>query len=339
MRTKEIELGKMSQIIILTYSITMVWKKKPRVLKRKNIKRRTGAKAQATQIAALSKQITGLTKTNYERVRTVWTRNEISVDSLLPGSISAYVCPLPKTMCNCYEQPTIQNQALTEKRIGFSDNLALAAQPIYYKTPIFNASAAAQKSPEATHTGGILHWRLTSEEPNFSTYSIFVVSPKKRQADQLITDRALKGFGSAGAGGKSGVMYEKTDFVTHPNIFVSEFNKKYWNVRYHREVNFSHPNSTAINTNVNPANTNTKNNAVIQTGKYRLKPGGQIKCFNVQQPAGLAGQATVSASQLGIEDERCEDMEFLVIVNNGVSADLQTVNLSLLVKDEYKMVV
>lgn len=318
----------------------MVYKKKPRVLKRKNIKRRTGAKAQASQIVALSKQVSSLTKTNYERVRTVWTRNNLSVDELLPGDINAYVCPLPKTMCNCYEQPTIANQALAEKRIGFSDNLAIAAQPIYYKTPIFNASAAAQKSPEATHTGGVLHWRLeSSEESAFSTYSVFVVSPKKKQADQLITDRSLKGFGSSGAGGKAGKMFRNTDYVTHPNVFGTEFCRKYWNIDYHREVNFSHPGGTNIAGNVNPANTDPKNNSIIATGRVKLKPGGQIRCFNLQNPTGAANTQTISASQLGLQDERNENMQFLVIVNNGVGADLETVNLSLLVKDDYQMVV
>lgn len=318
----------------------MTWKRKPRVLKRKNIKRRTSAGAQAKQITALSKQLGSLTKTNYERVRTVWTRNNMSVDELLPGDISAYVCPLPKTMCNVYEQPTIANQALAEKRIGFSDNLALAAQPIYYKTPIFNSSNAAQKSPEATHTGGVLHWRLeSSEEQAFSTYSIFVVSPKKKQADQLITDRSLKGFGSAGAGGAGGRMFKNLDYTTHPNVFGTEFNKKYWTVDYHREVNFSHPGATGLAGNQAPSNTSPKNNAIVATGRVKLKPGGQIKCFNLQNPTGAANTQTISASQLGIQDERCENMQFLVIVNNGVGADLETVNLSLLVKDDYQMVV
>lgn len=318
----------------------MPWKRKPRVLKRKNIKRKTSAGAQAKQISALSKQVTNLTKTNYERVRTVWTRNNLSVDELLPGDINAYVCPLPKTMCNCFEQPTIANQALAEKRIGFSDNLTIAAQPIYYKKPIFNSSAAAQKSPEATHTGGVLHWRLeSSEESAFSTYSVFVVSPKKKQADQLITDRSLKGFGNAGAAAAAGRMFKDTDYTTHPNIFGTEFNKKYWTVDYHREVNFSHPGGTNIAGNVNPANTNPKNNAIIATGKVRLKPGGQIKCFNLQAPTGNANTQTISASQLGLLDERCENMQFLVIVNNGIGIDTETVNLSLLVKDEYQMVV
>jgi len=53
----------------------MTLKKKPKVLKRKNIKRKTGAKSQAKQITALSSQLTKLTKTQYETIQTVWNRN------------------------------------------------------------------------------------------------------------------------------------------------------------------------------------------------------------------------------------------------------------------------
>ena len=47
----------------------MPYKRKPRVLKRKNIKRRTGARAQSKQIVALSKQVSSLTKSQYETVQ------------------------------------------------------------------------------------------------------------------------------------------------------------------------------------------------------------------------------------------------------------------------------
>lgn len=316
--------------------------KKPRVLRRKNIKRRTSARAQSKQIVALSKQLSSLTKTSYETVYLTWHRDNISVDSLLPGGTSAYICPMPKSMCNCYEQPTIQNQALPVKRIGFSDNLALAAQPIYYKEPIFNASQAAKNSPTAHHVGGVLHWRMENTEPSFSTYSMFLISPKSRQADQLITDRTLKGFSSAGAGGAGAALVKDTDYITHPNIFGSQINRKYWNVDYQREVNFSHPGSTGFSNNVNPANTNPKNNAVVAQGKIRLKPGGVLRCFNTQEnlvPGTDAQQQPISASQLGFIDEKNEKLQFLVVINNGVGADLETVNLSFIVKDTYKMVV
>jgi len=317
--------------------------KKPRVLRRKNIKRRKGARAQSQQIAALSSQLTKLTKTQFETVQTVWNRNDLSVDSLTGGT-TAYICPLPKSMCNCFSQSTLQTAALVDKRIPWSDNLGIAAQPTYKKMPIFGSSTAARDSPEAHHMGGVLKWRLVSQESAFSTYSIFVISPKKRQADQLITDRALKGTtGGNDNPGRNGSLTEATDYITHPDVMGSEINKKFWNVDYQREVNFSHPGSTGLAGNVNPSNTDPKNNSVIATGSCRLKAGGVLKCYNVQGPNSTVnpdeGWKPVNASQIGYVDEQNEKTQFLVIINNGVSADLETVNLSLLVKDYYKMVV
>jgi len=313
--------------------------KKPRVLKRKNIKRRTGAKAQSKQIVALSKQVSSLTKSQFETVQTVWNRNDLSVDSLVAGT-TAYVCPLPKSMCNVYGQTTLQTQGAPDQRLPFADNLGIAAQPTYKKGAIFGSSTASRNSPESHHTGGILKWRLTSSEPSFSTYSIFVISPKSRQADQLITDRSLKGGGTPGANAS---LTEGIDYITHPDVMGTVWNRKMWNVDYSRTVNFGHPGSTALVTNVNPANTDPRNNALIAEGSVRLKAGGCIKCFN-NQALEVAGQndrgfKAMNASQIGYIDEKNEKLQFLVIVNNGVSADLETVNLSLLVKDYYKVVV
>jgi len=51
------------------------------------------------------------------------------------------------------------------------------------------------------------------------------------------------------------------------------------------------------------------------------------------------GYKAANASQIGYIDEKNEKTQYLVIINNGVSADLETVNLSLLVRDYYKLVV
>ncbi len=313
--------------------------RKPRVLKRKNIRRKTGARAQSKQISALSKQMSALTKTQFETVQTVWNRNDLSVDSLATGT-TAYICPLPKSMCNVYGQTTLQTQGNPDQRLPWSDNLGIAAQSEYKKGSIFGSSDAARISPEAHHTGGVLKWRLISQEPAFSTYSIFVISPKKKQADQLITDRGLK---SGAVPGRDASLTEGTDYITHPSLMGTVFNTKFWNIDYKREVNFSHPGGDGFQTNVNPANTDPRNNAVIATGSVKLKPGGVIKCFNNQAldvaGANDRGFKPVNASQIGYIDERNENTQYLVIVNNGVSADLETVNLSLLCKDYYKIVV
>ncbi len=82
---------------------------------------------------------------------------------------------------------------------------------------------------------------------------------------------------------------------------------------------------------------------MIATGSIKLKAGGVIKCFNNQAldvaGANDRGFKPVNASQIGYIDERNENTQYLVIINNGVSADLETVNLSLLCKDYYKVVV
>lgn len=316
----------------------MAWKK-PKTLKRKFIKRRTGAKAQSKQIMSLSNVVKKLTKTQFEPICTIWNRNDLSVDSLAGGTL-AYICPLPKSMCNVYGQTTLQTQGNPDQRLPWSDNLGIAAQPSYLKGSIFGASEAARRSNEVHHMGGVLKWRLTSAEPAFSTYSIFVISPKVKQADQLITDRGLK---SGATPGLTASLTEGLDYITHPDVMGTVFNRKMWNVHYHRSVNFGHPGSTALVTNVNPANTNPRNNSIIAEGSVKLKAGGVIKCFNNQAldvaGANDRGFKPLNASQIGYIDEQNEKTQYLVIINNGVSADLETVNLSLLCKDFYKAVV
>lgn len=313
--------------------------KKKRTLRTKNIRKRTGAKAQSRQIMTLSKQVGKLTRTQFETVATVWNRNDLSVDSLTSGT-TAYICPLPKSMCNVYGQTTLQTEGTPDQRIPFSDNLGIAAQPVYKKGAIFGSSEASRRSGEIHHTGGVLRWRLTSSEPSFSTYDIFVISPKSRQADQLITDRGLK---SGATPGLNAQLVEGTDYITHPDCHQTVFNKKMWNVSYSRRVNFGHPGSTSLVTNVNPANTNPRNNSIIAEGKVKLSPGGVIRSFN-RSPLDVAGAndrgfKPLNASQIGFIDEQNEKTQYLVIVNNGVSADLETVNLSMLVTDYYKAVV
>ncbi|AXH79543.1 MAG: hypothetical protein [Circular genetic element sp.] len=321
----------------------MPYKRKPKVLKGKAIKRKTGAKAQSKQIAALSKCVSSLTKSNYETVQTIWNRNNIAVDPLV-GGVNAFVCPIPKSMCNCFSQSTLDTVGDNDVRIPWSDNLGLAAQPTYRKNPIFGSSEAARNSPEANHMGGVLKWRLISDEPSFSTYTVALLSPKSRQADQLITDRNLKGSkASPLAAGSKANLVEGVDFETHPDVMGSQFNTKFWNVDYYREVNFSHPGSTSQQTTAQANNTNPKNNAIIAQGTIKLKPGGVLKCFNNQsfKSSGSPdlGLEPMNASQIGYVDEKNEKLQYLVIINNGVSADLETVNLSLLVRDYYKMVV
>ena len=133
------------------------------------------------------------------------------------------------------------------------------------------------------------------------------------------------------------------DYITHPDVMGTVFNRKMWTVHYSRTVNFSHPGSSKLSDNVNPANTDPRNNSIIAEGSIKLSAGGVIKCFNNQAldvaGANDRGFKPTNASQIGFIDEQNEKTQYLVIVNNGVSADLETVNLSLLCKDYYKAVV
>lgn len=243
-------------------------------------------------------------------------------------------------MCNCFGQETLDTTGLPDQRLKWADNLTIAAQPFYQKTAVFGSSEAARNSAEATHMGGVLKWRLISDEPSFSTYSIFLISPKKRQADQLITDRRLKGTTGGHNPGSAADLRAGVDFITHPDVMGSQINKKYWNIDYAKEVNFSHPGATNQQNTAQANNTDPLNNAIIATGSMRLKPGGVLKCFNAAGPTASPNILNpVNASQIGYVDEKNENTQYLVVVNNGVSADLETVNLSLLVRDYYKVVV
>lgn len=315
--------------------------RKPKVLKKKNIKRRTGARNQAKQISALSTQMSKLTSSQYESTMLVWERLNASIDSTLGGT-NAYVCPIPTSPCNPFKDETLQLP--TGERITWSDTKTVSTQLSFAKTPVFGWSEAARNSPEVHHTGSTLKYRLqVNGEETFSTYSLFLIKAKARQADQLITDRNLKAATTLGSPGAGALLIEGVDYVTHEDLMGTMMNKKYWNVLYSREINFSHPGATAIATNTNPANTNPLNNALIATGTLRIPAGGVIRNFNAQAPITAGnpdeGNKPTNACQIGYVDENNKSPCYLVIINNGAAADAETIDLSLLVKDYYKCVV
>lgn len=321
----------------------MPYKKKPKVLKRKNIKRKTGAKAQSKQISALSKQVSSLTKQQYETVALCWNRPDLTVDTLTGGT-NAYLCPLPASMCNAYSQNTVLTQGDADQRIQWVDNLALAAMDNFRKNPLFGSSENARDSPCVTHMGSILNYRMKSSEPSLSTYSIYLIRPKRAHANQIVVDRQLKnGTTLNTTNGAAGSLTEGVDFITHPDILGTTINKKYWTVLYKRDINFSHPGATGFQNNVNANNTNTKNNAIIAEGRIKIPGGHTIRNFNrtpFEDPSNPnEGFMKTSASQIGLVDEPPHVTCYLCVVNNGVSADGETINLSFLVKDYYKAAV
>lgn len=321
----------------------MPYTKKPKVLKRKNIKRRTGGRSQSKQILALTKTVSRLTKSNYETVMTVWNRPGLTCETLTAG-VNAYICPIPISMANCYGQNTLNTAGDPDQRLQWTDNLNLAAMDPFRKVPLFGSSEAARDSPEVTHMGSTLKYRFVNEEPSFSTYTIFLIRPKQRQSNQLVVDRQLKnGSALSALNGAGGFLEQGTDYITHPNVLGTDMNRKYWTVLYKRTINFSHPNATAINANVNPANTNTRNNSIVAEGTIKIPAGGAIRCFNRQSfedpNSPDRGNKKVSASQLGLVDENNSKTCYLVCINNGVSLDNETIKLSFMVKDIYKAVV
>lgn len=321
----------------------MPYKRKPRRLKRRNIKKKTGARAQSKQILALSKQISSLTKSNYETICSFWNRPNGTIDTLAGGT-NAYICPIPISMCNCYSQNTVLTTGDADQRLQWNDNLALAAQGNYRKSPWFGSSENARDSPEITHTGSYLNYRLISTEPAFSTYAVFLIKPKRKHATQLTVDRQLKnGTLLNPTNGTAGALQEGIDFVTHPDILGTSINKKYWTVLYHRVHNFSHPGGNQLNRTVSANNSTPANNAIIQTGSCKIPGGTTIRCFNktpLEDPnSGDMGNMKASASQIGLVDEPNNGTAYLVIVNNGVAADGEYISMSMLVKDYYKAVV
>lgn len=321
----------------------MPYKKTSKYLKRKNIKRKTGGRAQSKQILALTKTVSRLTKSNYETIMTVWNRPSLTCETAGAGT-TAYICPIPISMCNCYSQNTILTTGDDDQRLQWTDNLSLAAMDNFRKVPLFGSSENARDSPEVTHMGSTLKYRFINEEPSFSTYTIFLIRPKQRQSNQLVVDRQLKnGTTLNPTNGSAAFLEEGADYITHPNVLGTEINRKYWTVLYKRTHNFSHPNATGFSNNVNPSNINTRNNSVVAEGTIKIPSGGVIRCFNRQssEVSGSPdmGNKKLSASQLGLVDEQNTKTCYLVVVNNGVSLDNETIKLSFLVKDIYKAVV
>lgn len=323
----------------------MPYTKKPKALRKKRIMRKTGAKSQAKQIASLSSQVSKIVKSNYESGSLGWIRYNLSVDAV-SGATTAYVCPIPITPGNPFYQDVYGAAVGSGARVRWSDNLALGSSTQNYmeKFPIFGFSQAAQNSPEWNHVGGTLKYRFESAEPTFSTYSLFLCRAKSRQSDQLVSDRALKNSRSTYGPGSAGALVEMDDYVTHPNVMGTDINTKYWTVLAKRSINMSHPGATALAPNSNPANTNPRNNALIAEGTIRLPKGGVIrsaaKSLITQGGVGTTlNSSPLNASQVGFLDEDNSKTCYLFVINNGVSIDLETVNLSLMVKDHYRIAV
>ena len=309
--------------------------KKPKALT--SIKKRTSAAAQSKQISALSRQLTSMSKKQFAKVHTVWQRNLLTCETAT-GGVYAYICPIPYAPGN----PTGASQpgGVTT----WTDNLSLAAQPTFAKKAVFGVAREAATSNEIYHTGGCIKWQMTTNEPGFSKYGLFLIRPKKAMADQLVKDRLLKqGSALNPTLGFASFLREDLDYIVHSEgvaggtSYGSQINTKYWDVLYRREVTLGNPLNLPFNgTQIPGGNNFPENNAVTAKGTITLPAGGMIKnaADASQQGGGNASQAT--SWEVGYGDQENETGVFLVCINNGISVDGEAGKLGFLVHDYYK---
>ena len=313
-------------------------KSRPRALKGRNIRRRTGAKAQSKQISAISRQLSTLTKRQFAKVHTVWQRNMLTVDNTL-GGLQCYVCPIPVAPGN----PTGASQP--GGPVVWTDNLSLAAQASFQKRAIFGVAREAATSNEIYHTGGCIKWQMISTEVDFSKYYLFLIRPKKAMADQLIKDRLFKAGSALNPTlGKAAFLTPDLDYVVHTEnatntVFGAQINRKYWDVLYSKEVTFGR----------NPAgspqaeqifNYNAPGSAALtpltDRGTIPLPAGGMIKNASVASQSGTGNAAQATSWEVGYGDQENETGCFLICVNNGATVDGADSKLGFIVHDYYK---
>lgn len=320
--------------------------KKPKALRRRNIKRKTGARSQAKQIATLSREITKINKEQTEPIRTCWQIDKKNIGSLTSGlAPTVYLCPIPYSLCD--PLGTAPQQAA--KNWADNNMSVTTGQTTYAKRLVFGYSDAAANSNKIFHTGSKIRYQITTTEPSYTKLTIFLVKPKSKQADQLVTDRQLKGSAVGGNTGSSAFMIENVDFTVHAppapggvpltseTTFGAEINRKYWDVLYKREIALSHPGATNFAVNINPANTNPMNNSVVATGSIRVPAAGVI--VNKSQATQVTGNKAAPAMENSLLDSRNENDYTLVCIHNDGTADLERVQLSMIVNDYYRAVV
>lgn len=318
-----------------------------RTLSRKNIAKRTSAKSQSRQIATLSRAVSKLNRTQYETVRTVWQRNALPIETVAtPGF--PYMCPIPRMAMDPNDQYAPGSGLTTQ----WTDTLSVASQPYFQKSIVFGCSSAALNTPSLTHTGGTLKYQLNCNDVGITKATIALISLKDAAADQKTVDNGLRfrsspPFGPSANSTQGATIKLNTDYVLNDGVgsagsgntfFGTTFNRKYWNVHYQRECTFGHPEADNITDNINPANTNPANNALIKSGTIKLPAYGEIRSFATRNPQQPDSQGQ-NAMELGLYDEQQEKALYLVVTSNGVTADNEGLFLGLLGCDYYKAAV
>jgi len=267
----------------------------------------------------------------------VWQRDLLSIETAT-GGVQAYICPLP------YAPGNPSGASTTGGTINWTDNLSLAAQPSFGKSVIFGVAREAAVSNEIYHTGGLLKWQMTTNEPTFSKYYMFLIRPKKLMADQLVKDRQFKEGvllnPTPGAGAR---LQDQLDFVAHQEglaggtLFGAQINRKYWDVLYSKEIAFGATNVTgaAIQVNYN-APGNFAQTGLTCKGTIKLPAGGHLKNAAIATQQGGTNAAQATSWEVGYPDQENESGCYLVVINNGISLDGEAGKLGFLVHDYYK---
>jgi len=323
---------------------------KPKVLRRKNVKRRTGAKSQSRQIMALSRQVSSITRRQFASCHTTWQRASAPIDRPAGDQGTAYVCPIPYVPC-------APEGAVAGGQSFWTDNLAPTVGS-YGKKIVFGLPENAAGSNEIYHTGGVIKWQMTTNEPSLTKYSLFLIRPKKVYADQLAKDRLLKD-GSAGAPapifGGSSELKEDLDYVVHnpgalaglsQTYFGAQMNRKYWDVLYRREVTLGTPGGyggaltdypEGLRT-VDATSGGSKTSISITTGSIKLPAGGIVKLSAVAPQQGGTNASQATSWEVDYGDQTNEAGVYLVCINNGITTDGESANLAMIVHDYYKAV-
>ena len=311
-------------------------RRRPKVLKRRNVMRKTGARSQSKQIMALSKQVSAIRKKQFAKVHTVWQRDMLSVEATT-GGVQAYICPIPYVPCN----PDGASQP--GGQVGWTDNLGLSTS--FAKKAVFGVAREAATSNEIYHTGGVIKWQAITNEPTFSKYSLFLVRPKRGMADQLVESRKLKqGLTLNPTAGFAAFLQEDLDYIVHSaglgggTAFGAQLNSQYWSVLYKREFTFGTNTAGTVGSQVVNYNAagDVGTTGLTAHGTIKIPAGGMVKNSAVltQSGTGNAGQAT--AWEVAYADQENDAGLYLVCINNGLSLDGEQCKLGFLVHDYYK---
>ncbi|AXH78561.1 MAG: hypothetical protein [Circular genetic element sp.] len=338
---------------------------KPKALRAKTIKRKTGSKAQSKQISALSTQVTKLTKINFARVRTVWQKGNQTINMTAADQAAGipYMCPIPYAPCIITgdSAPQVEQARFQDNNLG--SNRIVDANG-YGKRFVFGIPDAALNSNLGYHTGGILKYQFilqgdfnTATVARFQKVGLYLIKPKKALADQLTKERRLRVRAPIALppflayGGGTAYLERDKDYIAHDGLssdsdmrttFGSTINTKYWTVVSSRNVSLSHPGASNVTNNASGNNTSPANNALTASGSITLPAGGMLKNVTPIISGAMVEHETQNVLEMTMQDQINENSVYLVCIHNIPKDESQVRNglsLGFIVEDRYKIVV